>query len=271
MKQPQLQIARAYTPLPPSHVLSANASEGAQDLRFLIRKELKGEVSGYLHNLPDGARVEFRGPTIEYILPKDVEEVMFVAGGTGIAPALQVAHSLLEAATESQVDSKPRIHILWACRKREDCLGGSSHSQGQQKTTSGSVWSTMLGSSGTTPVEQGVTSSVRKNQIVEELEALKTRHPGQISVDYFVDEEKKFIGVDSIRSLITPTPSQLQTDLYPNEKRSQDKNLILISGPGGFVDYYAGPKKWESGKEVQGKLGGVLGRLNLHGWQVWKL
>lgn len=271
IKQPQLQIARAYTPLPPSQASSAAISDRAQDLRFLIRKEPKGEVSGYLHNLPDGATAEFRGPNIEYILPKDVEEVVFLAGGTGIAPALQLAHSLLEAPTESEVRTKPRLHILWACRKREDCLSGLSESHGQQKATARSMWSTMLGSSGTPPAEHGFTSSIRKSQIVEELETFKTRHPGQISVDYFVDEERKFIGVDNIQSLITPGASKPPTDLYPSENRSKGKKLIVVSGPGGFVDYYAGPKKWEGGKEVQGGLGGALARSNLHGWQVWKL
>lgn len=271
IKQPQLQIARAYTPLPPLQAPSAGVLEGDEELRFLIRKEPKGEVSGYLHNLPDGAAVEFRGPNIEYMLPNDVEEVVFLAGGTGIAPALQIAHSLLEAPTESVVDTKPRVHVLWACRKREDCLGGLGESQGQQKTTTGSMWSTMLSSSGTAPAEHDSTRAIRQGQIVEELEAFKTRHPGQISVDYFVDEEKRFIGVDKIRTLITPGASQSPTALYASENRPKGKKLILVSGPVGFVDYYAGPKKWEGGKEVQGELGGSLAGFNLHGWQVWKL
>lgn len=271
IKQPQLQIARAYTPLPPSHVSFVGNSEYAPDLRFLIRKEPKGEVSGYLHKLPDGATVEFRGPNNEYVLPKDVDEVVFLAGGTGIAPALQVAYSLLGATTEAEIGTKPRIHILWACRKREDSLGGLRGIQDQQKATAGSMWSTMLGSSGTTPAEHNITTPLRKSQVVEELEALRTRHPGQINIDYFVDEEKRFISVDNIRSLITPKASNTPTDPYPSENRSQGKKLILVSGPDGFVDYYAGPKKWVGGKEVQGKLNGALARLDLQGWQVWKL
>lgn len=271
IKQPQLQIARAYTPLPPSHDSSAGISEGAQDLRFLIRKEPKGEVSGYLHQLLNGAAVEFRGPNIEYVLPQDTEEVIFLAGGTGIAPALQVAYSLLETTTEAETGTKPRVHILWACRRREDCLGGMSESQGQEKATTGSTWSRILGSSGTTSVGQNVTTSPANSQIVEELEAFKTRHPGQISVDYFVDEEKRFIAVDNIHGLIRTRVSQTRTDPCTSEDGSKGKKLIIVSGPDGFVDYYAGPKKWEGGKEVQGRLGGVLARLNLQGWQIWKL
>ena len=275
IKQPQLQIARAYTPLPPSHVSSVGTSEDAhedaQDLRVLIRKEPKGEVSGYLHKLPEGAAVEFRGPNIEYVLPKDVEEVVFLAGGTGIAPALQVAHSLLEATTEAKHGAKPRVHILWACRKREDCLGGLSESGSRQKATAGSTWSTMLGSSGTTPAGDGVTNSHGRSRIVEELEAFKTRHPDQISIDYFVDEEKRFITVEHIQRRITPRTSDTRTDPGLRADGIQSNKFILVSGPDGFVDYYAGPKKWEGGKEVQGSLGGALARLNLQEWQVWKL
>ena len=271
LKQPQLQIARAYTPLPPSQAPSAGVSEHAQDLRFLIRKEPKGEVSGYLHKLSEGAAVEFRGPNIEYVLPKDVEEVVFLAGGTGIAPALQVVNSLLGTTTEARIGIKPTVGILWASRKREDCLGGLGESQDQQQAIGGSTWSRVLGSSGATPGNGKTTTPFRKSQIVEELEALTTRHPGQISVDYFVDEEKRFIGIDNIQSLTRSRASQTQVDPRPGEDGFQCKKVILVSGPDGFVDYYAGPKKWEGGKEVQGRLGGVLARLNLQGWQVWKL
>ncbi|KAK2781881.1 mitochondrial peripheral inner membrane protein [Emmonsiellopsis sp. PD_33] len=92
-KQPQLQIGRDYTPLPPS--MSGDGDGDGDDdgaLRFLIRKDPYGEVSGYLHNLPPGATVEMRGPQVDYELKSDgVEEVLFIAGGTGIAPAVQAA------------------------------------------------------------------------------------------------------------------------------------------------------------------------------------
>ncbi|KAI7109207.1 hypothetical protein KC352_g36485, partial [Hortaea werneckii] len=96
-KQPQLQIARAYTILPPIE------GQEPQELRFLIRKERNGEVSGYLHRLQLGAEIEVRGPSVDYVLPEKIGKVMFLAGGTGIAPAIQIA---------SEVDDGVDVHIL---------------------------------------------------------------------------------------------------------------------------------------------------------------
>ncbi|MCJ1363303.1 mitochondrial peripheral inner membrane protein [Acarospora aff. strigata] len=280
VKQPQLQIARAYTPLPPSQIPPTEASEQAPGLRFLIRKEPKGEVSGYLHKLPNGANVELRGPNIEYALPEDVEEVVFLAGGTGIAPALQVAHSLLglDLETETPTRKQPRLHILWACRRREDCLGGTSDTQRQHRTTQRPALSFNLASRGeTTNKDNAIPPPAPQSPLVVELEALKTRHPNQLSVDYFVDEENTYIGINTIQRLVTLNP--LQPPTHPpttsaanNSQTQQAKGkLILVSGPAGFVDHCAGPKKWEASREGQGKLGGMLAGLDLRDWRVWKL
>ena len=108
-KQPQLQIARSYTLLP------RMSGQDRDELSFFIRKEQNGEVSSYLHNLPIGSEVELRGLCADYILPKKVDRVLFLAGGTGIVPALQIVKELVwEADTR----------ILWANRRREDCIGG---------------------------------------------------------------------------------------------------------------------------------------------------
>src|SRR6202046_3187215 len=84
-KQPQIQIVRAYTPLPPN----ASALESDENhLRFLIRKDPHGEVSSYLHSLPVGSNIELRGPNPEYQLTPDVKQVVFFARGAGLSPAL---------------------------------------------------------------------------------------------------------------------------------------------------------------------------------------
>ena len=216
VKQPELQIARSYTPLPPTK------PEESVDLRLLIRKEPKGEVSGYLHHLPVGAKIELRGPHSGYEIPDDIQEVVFLAGGTGIAPALQVAYNLLERRNS---ENKVMVRIVWANRKREDC---------QQQ----------------------------KGLIVQELEGLRQRHPDRLSVEYLVDEEKTFLDQKKILRVTSEAPK--------NDGKIRPK-LLLISGPEGFINYYAGPKKWEGGKEGQGQVAGVLGRMRLEGWTVWKL
>jgi len=223
-KQPQLQIARSYTPLPP-----ANPSSGSRfktgDLRFLIRKEEGGEVSNYLASLPVGGRVELRGPHAGIELPGHITDVLFLAGGTGIAPAMQVAHTLLQTSPSASA----RVHIVWANRRREDCLASGS--------------------------------------IVRELQYLQMKYPDKLRVDYFVDEEGTAVDQKKLSALTknnSPGKSGSVTTRI-------DSKLLFVSGPEGFVNFLAGPKKWENGKETQGELCGLLKRLGLRDWKVWKL
>ena len=227
VKQPQLQIARSYTPLP--RVDTAEATEPS-DLKFLIRKDPKGEVSGYLHRLPIGAQIDLRGPHLEYVIPDDVGEVLFLAGGTGIAPALQVVHTLLES--RSLPTAKlPTIRILWANRRQEDAL------------------------------DLSLIPRISSAQVLE-IPSLKFKHQAKLSFQYFVDEQQTFVTEDILMGLLS------------NRGRKSEvagKKLILVSGPDGFVNYYAGPKVWKGGSELQGPLSGILKKLNLDGWEVWKL
>jgi hypothetical protein len=98
--------------------------------------------------------------------------------------------------------------------------------------------------------------------IVKELEALKSQYPGQVKVDYYLDEENRFIRKDDIFEAVKssgPVDDSLQ------------KKLILVSGPEGFLGYMAGPKVWAQGQELQGPVQGVIKELDLKEWAVWKL
>lgn len=192
-------------------------------------------MSGYLHTLKVGSEVGLRGPHTEYALADDVKNVVFLAAGTGIAPALQAAHTLLERRGNGQ--HKSRIHVFWSNRRREDCLGGTNSIVPDMK-------------------KEG------KGIIVMALEDLKQQYPGQISVEYLVDEEGTFLDEKKISRLVTS---------HAVEQMPKDSKLILVSGPEGFVNIFAGPKKWDGGKEGQGVIGGVLGRMRLKDWIVWKL
>jgi cytochrome-b5 reductase len=234
-KQPQLQIARSYTPLPPDE----HTRNG--DLRFLIRKEKGGEVSNYLAALPLGGQVELRGPHPGVDLTEDITDVVFFAGGTGIAPALQVAHTLLKKTSKG--NKTPRVHIVWANRRREDCTRG------------GNV------------TKSAVAKYPPMNKIVAELESLRLNHPDNLMLEYLVDEEGQLLDQKKVLSL-TKDSSQIK---YGAITTMIDSKLLILSGPEGFVTYFAGPKKWENGKESQGDIGGVIGRLGLRDWKVWKL
>jgi hypothetical protein len=244
-KQPQLQIARNYTLLPQLE------GQNPQDLRFLIRRERNGEVSGYLHRLAVGAEIEVRGVFPEYKLPPQVDKAIFLAGGTGIAPAMQGA-DMLAGHTD--------VHILWASRRREDCLGGISDGS---KASYGywSLWNLWQS-------KPAASTSLEKSSIVSELDILKrqaeTQHAGSLQsrllVDYFVDEEGTFIQSSDVQRLLQQSGS-----------RTGGRRILFVSGPDGFINHWAAPKQWKDGREVQGQLGGVLSTLDLTGWEVVKL
>lgn len=262
-KQPQLQIGRHYTPLPTTAATSVSVDEENDGyLRFFIRKDPFGEVSRYLHSLKIGADIEIRGPKIECAIPEGTKEILFIAGGTGIAPALQAGYSLLNRTT---AENRPRIHILWASRRREDCVGGESDTQ-KAPLPRKSWFSGWFGSSESSLPKSQAVPAVSQDQpaslIVKELEALKSQYPGQITVDYYLDEENRFIGQKDISQFVEST--------FPSEGSRKNK-MILVSGPEGFISYMAGPKLWAQGKELQGPLKGILRELDLKEWAVWKL
>ncbi|EON61586.1 hypothetical protein W97_00801 [Coniosporium apollinis CBS 100218] len=260
VKQPQLQIARAYTPLPPTTPAGSETEDDYGNLRLLIRKEHNGEVSTFLHRLPEGSAVEIRGPNIELEIPDDVREVVFLAGGTGIAPAMQVAHALAAR-------PETRMHILWASRRKEDCMGAKSDSSDVIKPGRLSGWRSLFGLEEPVVIEDYRGEDTQPGRIVRELEALREQSKSSsgngLSVDYFVDEEKSFIKPGHVSKLLQPATLQ--------PRSLKGTRLLLVSGPEGFIEYWAGRKLWADGREVQGPLGGVLSQLDLKGWRVWKL
>jgi ferredoxin-NADP reductase len=259
-KQPQLQIGRDYTPLPTTAATSLSVEDENEGcLRFFIRKDPFGEVSRYLHSIDVGADVEMRGPKIECAIPSETDDILFIAGGTGIAPALQAGYSLL---TRTTSERRPRIHILWANRLKDDCAGGQSDSAKLQTRGWFPGW---FGSPKSLESKKQDAVAVMEDKhtslIVRELEALKSQYPGQVTVDYYLDEENTFIGKQEIMNSIQSTPKD-------NSRKSK---LILVSGPEGFISYMAGPKLWAQGQELQGPLKGVIRELDLKEWAVWKL
>lgn len=261
IKQPQLQIARSYTPLPP-------VDDGHEtDIRILLRRT-HGEIPRYLHSLPLNEAVELRGPFTEYPLSTiPPKAVVFIAGGTGVAPALQMAHSLKKWQEGSTSGENVGIgmEILWASRQREDCVGAAMSTPAAPFPT----WRLGLLGGKRVQVQRPKSRSPQdhsEGEIVKQLEdmrrASKSSDGGRLSIRYFVDEEQSFIQrVDIERAIQEASVAGA----------SSRKGLILVAGPDGFVDYVAGPKILHQGMEVQGAVGGLLAQLDLTAWDVWKL
>lgn len=253
-KQPQLQIIRAYTPLPPQ-----DTSEQNEQLRFLIRRDEHGEVSRYLHGLPVGTDIGLRGPNMEYRVSPEAKRVTFFAGGTGIATALQFAYAMFDGQNQpSKVENvaaqSKKLHILWANRKREDCVGGVSDIAARSIPEKSLGWlssSSAPGSMANTRSQE----STEQGIVVRELERLKKRYPGQITVEYFVDEESTYITEETIVQALAGFDATAPAN---KAFKSTIEQQIIISGPEGFISYIAGPKEWKNGREDQGRLGSLI-------------
>lgn len=273
IKHPLLTIARLYTPLPPflsdqneptpqEKFGSVSSYPEENQLRFLIRNNPDGELSKYLSRMQAGGRLELRGPYQEYELPDDVKDVVFLVGGTGISPAIQAIHTLHE--TEDK-GPKPSISILWANRRSEDCSGGTVEPPPRSESLLLRAWETVFGAK-SSQSEPNVRSSQPESPIVKELSTLKSRYSAPLDVAYFADDHNRFITKQDIQKKLR------EVDLTSDARRqASGRSLILISGPDGFVEHFAGPKVWRGGKELQGNLGGLLQKMDLQGWSVWKL
>lgn len=287
IKQPQLQIARNYTPLPPPPGETDQAppgaveSRGAARLRFLVRRYDGGEVSTYLSRLRPGDAVELRGPHLGFDVGARLgpagRRVVFLAGGTGVAPALQAAAFLLDARGVS-------VQILWANRAPADCAGCVRAARpGWLRRARGAVDAQRE--------EPG--PMVRQ---LRELQGAYESRGRTLEVRCLVDEEGgAFQGRDIARA-VGPRPeasgptstacyfhsqSQLvhSTEGDSHERRcdcvvtkATGRNLFMISGPDGFVSAYAGPKVWTDGAERQGPVGGMLAELmrkDPAAWNDW--
>lgn len=287
VKQPQLQVARDYTPLPPGgDSLAGSRGKGKPELRFLIRRMHGGEVSSYLAGLKVGDEVELRGPHYGFDVRRrlgDRDRVVFLAGGTGIAPALQVARIVLAEEKEAGESRKgPRVDILWANRQRADCVGcpGLKDGKGELEGPDG--------------------------PILEQLAELQKMHPGRITVRCTVDEERSFVQMDTLAGLVASGVRRAEgkeeakdcwlhwqeavawrpaadVDDEKTDKEADNcgcgsgKNLLFVSGPDGFIEHFAGAKRWANGMELQGPVGGILGKVKarypdaMKDWLVLKL
>ncbi|KAF4556649.1 Hypothetical protein D9617_1g085270 [Elsinoe fawcettii] len=391
IKQPQLQVAREYTPLPPfphpffvphkrdeqelltqsgyrlegQNVVGETTSvqQLANNLRFLIRKD--GETSSYVHQRTvegaDGSKIEVRGPSRELegygIGQGQAQEIVFVAGGTGIAPAMQLAYGVLarqasayqavgpsaiwptEEKEQAQSHNKltmvipqsfprwpaigdePRISILWANRTRQECHGGQTDTSLTLPTRTWKHWfSTSQPASSvavgdllptTNPIVLQLRSLQRSFKLVsvmhtigadnssleakdvseQESQDVERTRAGPISaaqaledvspagpkleIAYFVDEEGTFISKAHLKHVLNRPPLPGHESAPRGGEAQKKRKLVIVSGPDGFVEYFAGARDIVNGRVAQGRVGGILGELKreglLGGWEVVKL
>ncbi len=102
--------------MPYSIASSPEESRAEGHLEFLLKLEPGGGWGSHLAGLRRGAKVVVEGPTGSFVFPAAPSEkhILFVAGGTGIAP--------LRAMIEHALASRPghTLHLLYSARSPSD-------------------------------------------------------------------------------------------------------------------------------------------------------
>ncbi|KAF4989857.1 hypothetical protein FGRMN_8858 [Fusarium graminum] len=268
-KQPEVQISRHYTPLPP--LSTEDPTDGA--LRFYIRTVGDGEMSNYLGRRRVGEDVFLRGPHVGFELAERLGEhsrLVFLAGGTGVVPGMQAAKAVLEANDRSSVD------LLWAVRKREEVQNSAPLRQSSWK-----FWQEPK------PTTLGIEVE-NPSPVTKRLQDLKSTYGDRLRIQVVVDDEGTRFQDKDISKAITSSPvattsfaagCRLHDQAMhvhasefalsegpgcvckPGDSKTPGKNLFIVSGPDGFIEHYAGPKIWLGGQQTQGPVSGVAGRL----------
>ncbi|PHH83415.1 hypothetical protein CDD82_1349 [Ophiocordyceps australis] len=294
-KQPEVQIARHYTPLP------CLDDGDAQQLRFYVRAVAGGEMSTYVANrLLSGHSVFLRGPHPSFDLLARLPQsraprLVFLAGGTGLVPGMQAARAVLDSRPDASVS------ILWAVR----------HCSEVHKTADAwpraSLFSRMLSwlryytsIKTASPIELSQ-DMPDPSPIARQLLHLKARYGSRLDIRLAVDDQGSSFGDLDLHSAIFTNASNPSLALHPTAKccplhdqhmhesasdlavpaatqasthssvanapescpcsSDSGKNLFVVSGPEGFIAHYAGPKIWRHGVLTQGAIGGVAAEL----------
>lgn len=286
-KQPEVQISRHYTPLPPASISSAEVSaEREGQLRFYIRAIGEGEMSRYLNRLREGHTVWLRGPHVGFDLVRRLgasKSIVFLAGGTGVVPGMQAARVVLDGFEDSKVS------LLWAVRKREEIQRPAEGKQKEEGGPSKQAWWDFR-TPKAAPSELDVRMA-RPSPVAAQLASMKTQYGDRLSVQVVVDDENTVFDKEHIQNALyllssensivggpSPDPtgscqlhnqkmheqaSEFESDspvchCSPTEGVLPGKNLFVVSGPEGFVSHYAGAKVWAGGRQTQGPVGGVV-------------
>lgn len=213
-KQPEVQISRHYTPLPPasssseegesssSSSSSTTAAERKGHLRFYIRAVGEGEMSRYLSRVREGHTVWLRGPHVGFDLVRRLgasKSIVFLAGGTGVVPGMQAARVVLDGFEDS------RVSLLWAVRRREEIqLGGGGGGKAEEDTAATAQSGGWLGfgKAKRVPAELDVRMA-RPSPVAAQLASMKTQYGDRLSVQVVVDEEHTSFDKDHIQNSLS--------------------------------------------------------------------
>ncbi len=86
-------------------------------LAFLIRDIPGGRMSGFIREAQPGAAVEFSGPSGSFYLRDVTRPLLFLAGGTGLAPFMSMLRQLARKGANKQP-----VHLVYGVTRDEDLV-----------------------------------------------------------------------------------------------------------------------------------------------------
>lgn len=95
---------------------SFSSATGEQRLGFLIKKIPDGVMSGWLANAKPGDRLDLTGPLGSFYLREVKRPLLFLAGGTGLAPFLSMLEGLARAGSDET------IHMIYGVTRDLDLV-----------------------------------------------------------------------------------------------------------------------------------------------------
>jgi cytochrome-b5 reductase len=103
-------VVRPYNPISPRYTNGP--------LTFLVRQYPDGRMSNLLHDMRPGDTIQLKGPFEQYrFVEKDHanQQIVFIAGGTGLTPCLQLIHDLVERQREPEPEKRPsKLTLIFA-------------------------------------------------------------------------------------------------------------------------------------------------------------
>ncbi len=96
---------------------SFSSAPGADTLAFLVRDIPQGRMSSFLREATPGTAMEFVGPAGSFYLRDVRRPLLFLAGGTGLAPFLSMLGRLAETGTPHPV------HLVYGVTHDADLVG----------------------------------------------------------------------------------------------------------------------------------------------------
>lgn len=273
-----------------------------------VKRYENGEVSRYITDKKIGDELELRGPKIEFKLPyhplknlhkrpifrdlpskiepdnmietikrinnlPDVDNLVFYAAGTGIAPILQLllsrnpylGHVDIHYSARSKGELGEGLQRFLFFLDKLDRINITYHFDDESK----SILSLKDITSPSKPNYITPLALEKKSKYLndEEIKELQEKLQQQKNDNMKLDIPDKLIqsAEDRGEYFETALDQAIKTSKIPKKPAS----LAIVCGPEGYIDYVAGPK--DLVRNEQGKIGGLLGEKNWDNSNVYKL